>query len=771
MANFIPQLIFGPDDGLVLTFDSPPEGDPQGEELGTEKEQVRSVGGQLFTSEFYDFSNFNLRFILQDDSTAIKLKRLFRDFALKGESFTYLPHSDEPQQAYEVELNSETVRFNRDVSNGQGGFFWSFDFTLMHVQKSAPRVIRTTGVVTPDPAEGPGLVERLELVTNGAEEVLIGWNPPSDTGSSRLREYETRLGPSGPVRSARLGDNIRVQQYFDGLSASTTYTLYVRAVNREGLRGDWSQLAFTTLASEPALSDVRNLRVSDLGSNEFTLDWDPPLHDGGSTIRDYTVQLILPNGVAQTYTTSSTEYSFTGLNANTRYRYQVRANNEAGINGSYTSGAVTTSSVVLGAAGAPQNVELQYSSAQLEDGNVRAQLHMEFDWPTGAHADSITHFKIYTYIKGTSVSEQVRTVHTIPAGSKRDGIVVQTGVRIPATRLRAITYRAYVVAVNAAGDSVRSNVSETTVPRTYERDLFGNTLDDDGNYLFTSDFGDIDPFYVENNYYGIILSNSTRWIGEGSFPTIKRATDSSNKFSITAWTLSLTLPHSRMAVAGNFQEGTSSDIVTRLLLLTRVPRVGYVPAKKINSSGLITGLTAFKSSSITHYIYLKYGDATVRIVNADFTDVTTFEMTHFRSSSQTSFKNVGCCVFQDHLYVVDWVSDKIYCYNLLTRQRVESREIDLPNYMYPYSLWAGDRYFWLLGSGDLQQNKRLRNKLYCIDPVARRRVSAREFLLETSSLAVRERGGRDNMALRFQNNRIITNFLSGGTEIPRAYKL
>ena len=282
MANFIPVLSFGPDPELTVTFDTPPEGDPQNETLATEKEQVRSVGGQLFTSDFYDYKTFTLRFILQSNALALKLKRVFEDHALKGESFTYFPHSDDSSIRFGVELQSESVTFNRDHPDGLGGFLWSFEFTLINVNKTAPRITRLGPAPTPVPT-APDPVRRLFTTEVEQTTIDIGWDAPISTGSSQLKHYEVSIKQGNAA--AVVSTTVSLTRQFTGLVANTAYTITVAAVNDDDLKSSVKTLSVTTARAPLAPpTAVRNFAASEITTTGAKFTWDAPTSSGSTAL-------------------------------------------------------------------------------------------------------------------------------------------------------------------------------------------------------------------------------------------------------------------------------------------------------------------------------------------------------------------------------------------------------------------------------------------------------------------------------------------------------
>ena len=244
MANFIPRLKFGIDDLTNVIFDTPPEGDPQGETLGTNREQIRSLSGQLFTSDLYDYTRFTLKFVLQSNAVALKLKSAFKEYGLKGETFIYYPHSDDDTISFSVELDDNDITFNRDYPDGQGGFLWSFEFSLTSVDKTAPRVVRFIPPEPPAPPSAIGAVRNLRTTNIGQTLVDLAWDEPTDTGGLPIQDYDVLF-------NSVTEPTVEKTEQLTGLVAGTDYSVQVRARNTNGVLGPYETLSFTTEAASP----------------------------------------------------------------------------------------------------------------------------------------------------------------------------------------------------------------------------------------------------------------------------------------------------------------------------------------------------------------------------------------------------------------------------------------------------------------------------------------------------------------------------------------
>lgn len=134
--NFIPKIEYIElNTGLskVLTFDSPPEGDPFSETYLVKSKIKRSTNGTRQVQWNYTLKEFRLDFIFQTEAT----KDLYKDFVLlhagRGGSFNYFPSSDEVD--FEVfEMKSTTFSLPRPIPAAiVGEFEYDLKFTIERV--------------------------------------------------------------------------------------------------------------------------------------------------------------------------------------------------------------------------------------------------------------------------------------------------------------------------------------------------------------------------------------------------------------------------------------------------------------------------------------------------------------------------------------------------------------------------------------------------------------------------------------------------------------
>ena len=185
--------------------------------------------------------------------------------------------------------------------------------------------------------------------------------------------YEVKRGSSGTVVSRTTNS-----YSFTGLSASTTHTLYVRALNGANRSGWSSTTATTSAAPLTAPPPPSPPTVSRTTTSSIRIYWPAAPRATGYDVR---------RGASGSVTAvTSRIYTFSGLSANTRYTLYVRARNSAGSSGwtsltartrlaapTVSAGSITSSSArvswtsVSGAAGydvivAPGNLRFSTTS-------------------------------------------------------------------------------------------------------------------------------------------------------------------------------------------------------------------------------------------------------------------------------------------------------------------------------------------------------------------------------------------------------------------------
>ena len=284
----------------------------------------------------------------------------------------------------------------------------------------------------------------------------VSWTPPVDNGGSPITGFSVEVQTAAgvviaPLRTAGPGATSLV---VTGLLNGTSYRFRVQATNAVGA-GAFSAL---TLAVTPTavvtVPGAPTIGTATAGALSATVNWTPPVSDGGSAITGYTVRVVdalgVQVGALQPAAAGTTSLVVTGLLNGTTYRFRVQAVNVAGSSAlSGASNPVTpTAGVVVGTVpGAPI---IRNAASGAAGGAVTATAN----WRPGTTGSSpITGYRVTAIpTVGASITSAVLTPAAV-----RDQSFEMT--------LPAGSYRFTVVAINATGTGVSSGQSNLVTAR------------------------------------------------------------------------------------------------------------------------------------------------------------------------------------------------------------------------------------------------------------------------------------------------------------------
>ncbi|WP_066373447.1 cellulase family glycosylhydrolase [Herbidospora mongoliensis] len=183
------------------------------------------------------------------------------------------------------------------------------------------------------PPTTPGTPTASSISSSGAS---LSWTASTDSGGSGLAGYNVYRS-----NGTQLGTSTTNSIALTGLTASTAYTVYVRARDGAGnLSANSSSVTFTTTAAPSdttAPTTPGAPTASGVTSTGASLTWTASTDSGGSGLAGYNV--YRSNGT-QLGTTTTNSIALTGLTASTAYTVYVRARDGAG-NLSANSSSVT----------------------------------------------------------------------------------------------------------------------------------------------------------------------------------------------------------------------------------------------------------------------------------------------------------------------------------------------------------------------------------------------------------------------------------------------
>ena len=256
---------------------------------------------------------------------------------------------------YHVQRNSSRWfdSTNADTEHDFDNLNENTEYILRVRARNGPAMsaISAASAVTTPPSAAPGAPDSPVATATSSASITLTWTASSGV----VDTYE--VSKDGGTTWVDAGDD--TEHIFSGLTANTSYTLQVRAVNRVGPSPVASADPVKTLP-ESAPGDPGSPTATATSASSITLSW------------------TASTGAVDTYEASKdgtnwvdaggddTEYVFTGLDANTAYTLQVRAVNRVGTSGAVSAAAVTTFPAAAPAApGSPTTSAVSASSITL----------------------------------------------------------------------------------------------------------------------------------------------------------------------------------------------------------------------------------------------------------------------------------------------------------------------------------------------------------------------------------------------------------------------
>jgi len=206
---------------------------------------------------------------------------------------------------------------------------------------SQPSIEYVTSIIeiggTPTDTEAPTAPASLAYSNITTSSVDLSWNASTDNvGVTGYDVYRN---------STYLATTINTNYSVSGLTASTSYTFYVKAKDAAGNVSNASNTVNVTTAT-PADTEVptvpTSLAYSNVTTSSVDLSWNASTDNVGVTGYD-----IYRNSIYFA-TTTNTNYSVTGLTASTTYTFYVKAKDAAGnVSNASSTVSITTSDIIL----------------------------------------------------------------------------------------------------------------------------------------------------------------------------------------------------------------------------------------------------------------------------------------------------------------------------------------------------------------------------------------------------------------------------------------
>jgi fibronectin type 3 domain-containing protein len=203
----------------------------------------------------------------------------------------------------------------------------------------------------------PSAPTNLAATATSNVQINLTWSAATEAGGTIAQYLIERCQGSGCASFSQVGTATTLSFGDSGLTGSTSYSYRVRARDRAGSTGPYSNIA-TAKTAAPTLTAPANLTATAASSSQINLAWSAATETGG-TLSGYLIERCQGSGCstfAQIATASTTSYSDTGVAASTSYSYRVRATDSAGDTGPYSG--VATATTPSGGGGTPPPITL-----------------------------------------------------------------------------------------------------------------------------------------------------------------------------------------------------------------------------------------------------------------------------------------------------------------------------------------------------------------------------------------------------------------------------
>ena len=189
-----------------------------------------------------------------------------------------------PINGYHVSINTcggvvGSVSFPSTARNGvvtglTNGVTYTFGVAATNVVGTGPAVV--TNAVAPVGAGAPGSVSALTAAAANGQ-AAVSWHAPSRSGASPITSYRIAIYAAGKCTNVQTFTNAATSQLLTGLSAGTSYTFAVQAINARGAGPASMSNAVTPLSTFTRFTDARisspqGIAVGPDGALWFNLD-------------------------------------------------------------------------------------------------------------------------------------------------------------------------------------------------------------------------------------------------------------------------------------------------------------------------------------------------------------------------------------------------------------------------------------------------------------------------------------------------------------------
>ena len=204
---------------------------------------------------------------------------------------------------------------------------YTFEVAAINSVGTGTQSAASNSVTTPTTPGAP----TIGTATAGNSQATVTWTAPSSNGGSAITGYVVTPYIGGTAQTAQTFNSTATTETVTGLT-NTAYTFKVAAINGVGTGTQSGASNSVTPLTPPGAPTIQTATASST-TNAATVTWTAPAANGGSAVTGYVVTPYL-NGTtaqtAQTFNSTATSQSVTGLIQNDSYTFKVAAINAEG---------------------------------------------------------------------------------------------------------------------------------------------------------------------------------------------------------------------------------------------------------------------------------------------------------------------------------------------------------------------------------------------------------------------------------------------------------